>query len=367
MLTDDRRFMAAALSLGRRGLGRTAPNPSVGALVVRGGHVVGRGWTGDGGRPHGEIVALAEAGDAARGATLYVTLEPCSHHGVTPPCCEALVAAGIARLVYAAGDPNPLVAGQGADYGRAHGLEVVGGIEAAAAQHDHRGHILRMRLGRPAVTLKLAQTADGFVAGGPHDTRLAITGVATNGAVHLMRAMHDAVMVGIGTVLADDPLLNVRLPGVGATPLRVILDAGLKTPPRARVLRTAGGPVLILAGEVAIARRATAFADVQGLEIAAVPVTADGRIDLAVALAVLAGRGVTRVFSEGGPAMGSALIRAGLADDVLIVTAARPLGGAGVPTLDPDARAALDDRERYRHMPGRAIGSDRLRHYERVG
>ncbi len=368
MLTDDGRFMAAALALGRRGLGRTSPNPSVGALVVRDGVIVGRGRTGDGGRPHAEIVALAQGGEAALGATLYVTLEPCSHHGVTPPCCDAVIAAGIARLVYAAGDPNPLVAGQGAATCRARGVEVIGGVELSASERDHRGHILRMTLGRPAVTLKLAQTADGFVAGGPHDPRLAITGVATNGAVHVMRAIHDAVMVGIGTVLADDPLLTVRLPGVTATPLRVVLDAGLTIPPRSRVLQTtAAGPVLVLAGEAAIRERAPTLAGVAALEIAAVPLTSDGRIDLAGALAVLAGRGVTRVFSEGGPAIASSLIKAGLADDVLIVTAPRPLGGEGVPTLDPAARAALDDGGRYRHMPDRAIGADRLRHYERIG
>ncbi len=360
--------MAAALSLGRRGLGRTAPNPSVGALVVRDDVVVGRGWTGDGGRPHAEVVALAEAGEAARGATLYVTLEPCSHHGVTPPCCEAVVAAGIARVVYAAGDPNPVVAGQGAVICRAGGLAVISGIEAAAAERDHRGHIMRMRLGRPAVTLKLSQTVDGFVAGGPHDPRLAITGVATNGVVHVMRAMHDAVMVGIGTVLADDPLLSVRLPGMTAMPLRVVLDAGLQIPPRSRVLQTlASGPVLILAGESAVRERAMLLVGAAGVDIAPVALTADGRIDLAAALTMLAARGVTRVFSEGGPAMASSLIGARLADEVLLITAPRPLGREGVPTLDPTARAILDDRERYRHMPGRAIGPDRLQRYERVG
>ncbi len=357
--------MAAALAFGRRGLGRTAPNPSVGALVVRDGVVVGRGRTADGGRPHAEVNALAEAGAAARGATLYVTLEPCSHHGVSPPCCEAVVAAGVARVVYAASDPNPLVAGRGAAHCRDHGLAVTGGVRAEAAERDHRGHIRRMTRGRPALTLKLAQTADGFVAGGPHDPRLAITGVAANGVVHGMRAIHDAIMVGIGTVLGDDPLMTVRLPGVRARPLRVILDAGLATPPRARVALTASdAPVLVLAGEDALRERGAALAGIPGLDLAAVGLTPSGRVDLAAALALLAERGVTRVFSEGGPRIAAALIGAGLADDVFLFTAPRPLGAEGVPALDPDARAALDDPARHRHIEDRMVGPDRLTHYE---
>ncbi len=364
---DDERFMAAALAFGRRGLGRTSPNPSVGALVVRDGVVVGRGRTADGGRPHGEVIALAQAGAAARGATLYVTLEPCSHHGVSPPCCAAVVAAGITRLVYAAGDPNPLVAGRGRDYCRGHGVDVVGGVHAEAAERDHRGHIRRMTLGRPALTLKLAETADGFVAGGPHDRRLAITGVAANGVVHGMRAIHDAIMVGIGTVLGDDPLMTVRLPGVRATPLRVVLDADLRIPPRARVVLTASdAPVLVLAGEAALRERGAALAGNAGVELAAVGLTPTGRVDLGAALAALDRRGVTRVFSEGGPSVAAALIGAGLADDVLIFTAPRPLGGEGVPTLDAAARATLDDPARYRHIGHRMVGSDRLKHYESV-
>ncbi len=357
--------MSAALAFGRRGLGRTSRNPSVGALVVHEGIVVGRGRTADGGRPHGEVVALAEAGAAARGATLYVTLEPCSHHGVTPPCCEALVAAGVTRVVYAAGDPNPLVAGRGAAYCRDHGLEVVGGVCAEAAARDHRGHIRRMTRGRSALTLKLAETADGYVAGGPHDRRLAITGVAANGVVHGMRAVHDAIMVGIGTVLGDDPLMTVRLPGVSATPLRVVLDAHLRMPPRCRVLLTASdAPVLVLTGAAALRDRGGALGGIAGLELAAVPLTSAGRIDLAAALAMLGQRGSPRVFSEGGPPIAAELLGAGLAADVLIFTAPRPLGGEGIPTLSAAARATLDDPGRYRHIGSRMVGPDRLKHYE---
>ena len=354
--------MAAALAFGRRGMGRVAPNPAVGALVVKDGIIVGRGVTALGGRPHAETIALRQAGDAARGATLYVTLEPCSHHGATPPCCEAVVAAGIARLVYATGDANPFVAGRGAAYCRERGLEVVAGIGEAAAGRDHRGHILRMTDKRPMVTLKLAETADGFVAGGRHDPRLAITGIATNGLVHVMRSMHDAIMVGIGTALADDPLMTLRLPGMDAKPFRIVLDAKAQLPPNSRLAQTArDAPVLVLAG-----KGADHLAGVEGVETVVVPTDADGRLDLAAALSLLADRGITRVFSEGGPTIAARLIADGLADDVAIFTAAKPLGHPGVPTLTPDARVTLADATRYRLAEEREIGSDRLRVHERI-
>lgn len=356
----DARFMAAALALGRRGLGRTAPNPSVGALLVRDGVVVGRGCTGDGGRPHGEILALAQAGEAARGATLYVTLEPCSHQGRTPPCCEAVVAAGVARLVYAIDDPNPLVAGQGAAYCRSHGLVVDGGIGAVQARRDHRGHILRMTKGRPMVTLKLAETADGFVAGGPHDSRLAITGAAANGLVHVLRAMHDAIMVGSGTVGADDPLMTVRLPGVSARPTRIVLDGDLALSPRSRLMLTATkAPVLLVARE-----DAPAPATLSGTEILRAPTGPDGRLDLAVVLAALGARGLTRILSEGGPRVAEQLLANVLVDEVMLFTAPRPFGdGDGVPGLAPGTRAGLD--RDFKIVEDRAIGADRLRHYSR--
>ncbi len=359
----DERYMAAALALGRRGLGRTAPNPSVAALVVRDGRIVGRGRTGDGGRPHGERIALEQAGEAARGATLYVTLEPCSHHGRTPPCCEAMVAAGIARLVYTIDDPNPLVAGRGAAFCRARGLAVTGGVAAAAAARDHRGHMLRMMQARPAVTLKLAETADGYVAGGAHDPRLAITGLAANGVVHVMRAQHDAIMVGIGTVRGDDPLMTVRLPGQAARPVRVVLDPRLTIAPRTRLVQTAAlAPVLVLAGEDAMAGQGAA--GIEGIDVAGVPLDARGHLDLGAALRLLAARGLTRIFCEGGPTVAAALIGQGLADEVAIFTAPRPLGVEGVATLDSAARDVLE--RDYRRVGDRRVGADRLRQWERL-
>ena len=354
----DMRFMAAALALGRRGFGRTVPNPSVGALVVRDGVIVGRGCTGDGGRPHGEVHALAQAGEAARGATLYVTLEPCSHHGRTAPCCEAIVAAGIERLVYAIDDPNPLVSGQGAAYCRAHGLAVDSGIGAAEARRDHRGHVRRMTAQRPMVTLKLAETADGFVAGGPHDPRLAITGAAANGVVHVLRAMHDAIMVGIGTVVADDPLMTVRLPGISSRPMRIVLDGDLAVSTRSRLLSTATeAPILLVAREGALRREALSGADILYMSAGD-----NGRLELADVLASLATRGVTRLLSEGGPRVAEQLLRGKLVDEVLLFTAPRPFcGDDGVTGLEPGTRMIIE--RDFTLIGDRMVGADRLRHY----
>ena len=224
----DQRFMQLALALGRRGLGRTWPNPAVGAVVVKDGVIVGRGWTQPGGRPHAEPEALRRAGEAARGATLYVTLEPCSHFGKSPPCVDAVIAAGIARVVSAIEDPNPEVAGQGHAKLRAAGITVDVGLGAAEAAHDHAGHFRRIRDKRPHVILKLAVSADDKIGAAGHKP-VAITGEAAKTRVHLLRAQCDAILVGIGTVLADDPLLTCRLPGMEArSPVRVVLDRALR-------------------------------------------------------------------------------------------------------------------------------------------
>jgi diaminohydroxyphosphoribosylaminopyrimidine deaminase/5-amino-6-(5-phosphoribosylamino)uracil reductase len=222
--------MALALAVGRRGLGRTRPNPAVGAVVVREGVIVGRGWTQPGGRPHAEVEALRRAGEAARGATLYVTLEPCSHHGQSPPCADAVIAAGIRRVVSALEDPNPEVAGRGHTRLREAGIAVEVGEGVAAARRDHAGHLRRMRDGRPHVTLKLAVSADGK-AGLAGRRPVALTGEAARAGVHMLRATQDAILVGIGTALADDPALTCRLPGMAArSPVRVVLDSELRLP-----------------------------------------------------------------------------------------------------------------------------------------
>jgi len=366
-IDDDARYMDAAIALARRGLGATAPNPAVGALVVREGVIVGRGATRPGGRPHAETEALNAAGEAARGATLYVTLEPCSHYGVTPPCARAVVDAGVARVVSALEDPDPRVAGRGHAILREAGVAVRVGVGAAAAQRANLGHILRVSAGRPMVTLKLAETADGYAAGGPHDPRLMITGLAANNRVQMMRASHDAIMVGIGTALADDPLMTVRLPGLEARkPLRVVLDAGLRLPLRSRLAATArDAPVLVVCATDAPQAAERALAEA-GVHVARSARGADGALDLNAALALLAARGITRVFSEGGPGVAARLIAQDLADDVALFTAPKPLGREGVASLAPPARARLSDGAHYRLTQDASAGADRLRLWERV-
>src|SRR5213595_3093226 len=235
----DQRFMQLALALGRRGLGRTWPNPAVGAVVVKNGVIIGRGWTQPGGRPHAEPEALKRAGEAARGATLYVTLEPCSHIGKSPPCADAIIAAGIARVVSAIEDPNPEVAGQGHAKLRAAGITVDIGLGAAEAARDHAGHFRRVRDRRPHVILKLAVTSDGKI-GAAGRKPVAISGEAAKARVHLLRAQCDAILVGIGTVQSDDPLLSCRLPGMAAqSPVRVVLDRALRISGTSKLVHSA--------------------------------------------------------------------------------------------------------------------------------
>ena len=363
---DDPRFMAAALALARRNLGTVAPNPAVGALLVRDGVILGAGATQPGGRPHAETEALAQAGAAARGATLYVTLEPCSHHGRTPPCAEALVAAGVARVVSATEDPDPRVAGRGHALLRLAGIAVEVGLRAAEARQINLGHILRVTAGRPAVTLKLAATADGYAAGTAHDPRLAITGAPANAFVHLQRALHDAIMIGSGTARTDDPLVTVRLPGVERRPLRVVLDSNLSLSPRSRLVQTVGEcPLLVIAGSGAPRQRQAALAEA-GVEVATVRRDRFARLDLGAALAALGVRGVTRVFSEGGPSVAAALIASGLADEVLLLTAPKPLGFEGTPALSPAARETLADAALYRSEAPGFVGADALTRYRRI-
>jgi diaminohydroxyphosphoribosylaminopyrimidine deaminase / 5-amino-6-(5-phosphoribosylamino)uracil reductase len=359
--------MAAALAFGRRNLGACAPNPSVGALIVRDGILVGRGVTSPGGRPHAERNAIDQAGPSAAGATLYVTLEPCFHQGRAPPCAQAIVAAGIARVVSAMEDPDERVAGRGHRLLREAGVEVLVGIGARQARRDHLGHILRVAQGRPMVTLKLARTADGYAAGGENDARLAITGQAANLRVQVLRSMHDAIMIGVGTALDDDPLLTVRLPGARAIkPLRVVLDARLRLSPRSRLGATAREfPTLAIATGAASPARARALEEA-GVGVERVAGDDEGHVDLLSALRALARRGVARVLSEGGPAVGSALIARGLADEVILFTARKPLGRPGLPALDGAALSALEDGARYSEAEIGRFGGDEMRRFERL-
>ena len=337
-MSRDANFMRLALALGRRNLGRTWPNPSVGAVLVApdSDTILASAVTAPGGRPHAETQAIALAGAAARGATLYVTLEPCSHHGRTPPCSEAIIAAGIGRVVSALEDPDPRVAGRGHGLLRAAGIIVETGLCREEAARDHRGHVTRVTLGRPMLHLKLARTSDGFAAGAGTE-RLRITGPVADGAVHLWRAHADAILVGIGTARADDPSLTVRLPGLASrSPLRIVLDSALHLSPASVLARTARDvPVLVLTTRSAPAHARRALESL-GVEVVPVAGSADGRIDLPAALGSLGERGLTRLCSEGGPRLAEALAQADLIDAVTLFTGPDPAGPqGGLPAIGP--------------------------------
>ncbi|RAH98743.1 bifunctional diaminohydroxyphosphoribosylaminopyrimidine deaminase/5-amino-6-(5-phosphoribosylamino)uracil reductase RibD [Acuticoccus sediminis] len=365
---SDQSWMAAALALGRQGNGRTAPNPSVGAVIVKDGVVVGLGRTADSGRPHAEVVALRQAGDAARGATVYCTLEPCSHFGKSPPCADALIAAGIARAVVAIEDPNPEVAGRGTSRLRAAGIDVDVGLGAAQATRDMAGHLTRMRLGRPYVTLKLAVSADGAI-GRLGAGQVAVTGPLTRRFVHVMRAEHDAIAVGSGTVLADDPALTCRLPGMaGLSPQRVVFDTEARTPPTAAIFAgpaktfgTVAGPTILAAPDVDAGR--VAALEAAGATVVAVPRGADRRIDPAAALATLAAAGVTRLMVEGGAALAEALWAADLIDEVVWIEGPHALGGDLVRPFGGEGRSRLAQRFALGHVS--PVGDDRWLHWLR--
>jgi diaminohydroxyphosphoribosylaminopyrimidine deaminase / 5-amino-6-(5-phosphoribosylamino)uracil reductase len=365
---QDEGFMALALALGRRGLGRTWPNPAVGAVLVReeadGPVIVGRGWTQAGGRPHAETEALGRAGPAARGATLYVSLEPCSHHGKTPPCADAVAAAGVARVVSALEDPNPKVAGEGHARLRARAIAVDVGIGAAEAKRVHAGHIRRMRDGRPHVLLKLAVSADdktGLSGRRP----AAITGEPARDRVHLMRAESDAVLVGIGTALADDPLLTCRLAGMAArSPVRIVLDSRLRLPPDGRLARGARDvPVWVIASVTAPSAAARRLEE-QGVEV--LRLEAGGAVDLAAALKMLAARGITRLLAEAGPILAASLIEADLVDEVALFRSQASLGADGIDALEGMSLGALVRSPRLRSTRVEMVGADSVEFFERA-
>jgi diaminohydroxyphosphoribosylaminopyrimidine deaminase / 5-amino-6-(5-phosphoribosylamino)uracil reductase len=362
--------MALALALGRRGLGNTWPNPAVGAVVVcqDGEHdgepvIVGRGWTQPGGRPHAETEALRRAGPAARGATLYATLEPCSHHGKTPPCTDAIIAAGISRVVSAIEDPNARVAGRGHALLRAAGVAVDIGLGAAEARRVHAGHIRAICDHRPHVTLKLAVSADGK-AGLAGRKPAPITGELARARVHLMRAMNDAILVGIGTVLADDPQLTCRLPGMAVrSPLRVVVDTGLRLPATSALVRSARQtPVWVMAGTDAPAEAAAVLRQ-QGVEVFRLP-AAGGRLDIAAVLALLVERGITRLMVEGGPTVAAAFVRAGPVDECALLRSRTAIGPDGIDPLDGLPLEALTSSPRLRTRGIEAIGQDTIETFE---
>lgn len=361
----DRRFMQLALTLGRRGLGRTAPNPAVGAVIVKDDVIVGRGWTQPGGRPHAEPEALARAGEAARGATLYVTLEPCSHVGKSPPCADAIIAAGISRVVSAIEDPNPQVAGQGHAKLRAAGIVVDVGLCADEAARDHAGHFRRVRDARPHVILKLAVSPDdkiGAAGGKP----VAITGEAARARVHLLRAQSDAVLIGIGTALADDPLLTCRLPGMAKrSPVRVVLDRALRLPGDGRLVHSAREvPLWVLASETAEAP-AAAKLGAAGAQIVRVRTGANG-LDLPDVLRTLSDKGITRLMVEGGAQVAASFVGAGLVDEVWLLRGPNEIGADGVAALGALPLGAIARSSSFRLRDSEKLENDTLTIYERV-
>lgn len=364
--SHDHRFMQLALALGRRGQGRTWPNPAVGAVVVKDGIILGRGWTQPGGRPHAEPVALQRAGEAAKGATLYVTLEPCSHHGKSPPCADAIVVAGIARVVSAIEDPNPEVAGQGHARLREAGIQVDIGLCRMEAARAHAGHFLRVREQRPYVTLKLAVSADGKIAAAGRK-QVAITGENANARVHLLRAQNDAILIGIGTAMADDPLLTCRLPGMERrSPVRVVLDRALRLSGNSRLIHSARqAPLWLVASETAEAAAATKLG-AAGAHVFHLP-TDDHRpgLDLQAVLHTLSAQGITLLLVEGGARVASSFLKAGLVDEFWLFQGTKDVGNDGLPALEgQELKTAIASG--WRADETKMFGDDRLTVYRRV-
>jgi diaminohydroxyphosphoribosylaminopyrimidine deaminase/5-amino-6-(5-phosphoribosylamino)uracil reductase len=364
-MPPDASHMRAALALAARGLGECWPNPSVGCVIVSHGRVVGRGRTAPGGRPHAETQALAAAGPAARGATAYVTLEPCNHTGQTPPCTEALIAAGIARVVVAIPDPDPRVDGGGLARLRAAGIEVETGVLDSEAQQVTEGFLRRIRDARPMVTLKLASTLDGRIATHAGESQW-ITAPLSRRAAHALRADHDAILIGAGTAAADNPLLTCRLPGARTRPLvRIIADSHLRTPLTSAILATAHDhPAWFLTRLGCDPGRIRAV-ETCGAEVMACAPGPAG-IDLADALTRLAQRGITRLLVEGGAHIAAALLRDDLADHIAWFHAPAILGGDGLPAIRRFGVPSLAQMPRFRRRETRSLGTDMLTLLERA-
>lgn len=358
----DRRYMALALRLGRRVLGATAENPAVGCIVVDSdkGLIVSRGWTGIGGRPHAEQIALERAGDDARGKTVYVSLEPCAHHGRTPPCTEGLVAARVRRVVTAMEDPDPRVSGRGHDMLRQSGIMVDVGVGADEAAYDLSGFLSRMRRGRPHVTIKLAMSTDGKIAARPGE-RTAITGPQAQARSHLMRAQADAIMVGRRTIEIDDPLLTCRLPGLERrSPVRVVLSTDGSIPNKARMLATAMDVPVVILSAAAPDRSFSPLHGQPGVTVIGCGAGPDGRTDLLVGLRALGALGINRILVEGGAQVAARLVAEDLADEVAFFTAPDLLGECGVEALAATPLDAITSSGRFTLVEEDVFGIDRL-------
>lgn len=361
---DGRRYMAAALVLARRGLGQVWPNPAVGCVLIKGGRVLSRGWTQPGGRPHAEREALARAGAGARGATAYVSLEPCAHEGETGSCAKALVRAGVAAVVAAVSDPDPRTSGRGLAILREAGISVRTGVLESRAQALNQGFFFKICEQRPLVTLKMAMSLDGKIATASRHSRW-ITGDAARRHGHMLRARHDAILVGHRTAEADDPDLRCRLAGLeGRSPVRVVLSTHAKLAPDSRMVTTSeAAPVWLVS-----AQNAPAGALPCGVEVLRVA-SADGRPDPGAALQALAARGVTRLLIEGGAETAAAFLRRGLVDRICCYRAGLAIGGDGLSALGSLGSlglSALDGAPRFHRRSVRTLGADLLEVYDSI-
>ena len=357
--SDDRRFMRMALALGERGLGRVWPNPSVGCVLVKDGAVVGRGWTQPPPGNHGEIEALNRAGERALGATAYVTLEPCCHYGRTPPCTMALIHAGIRRVVVALADPFPRVDGRGIEQLRQSGIRVDIGILLEEAEAQHAGFLTKVRHNRPMVTMKLATSLDGRIATASGESKW-ITGAEARARGHQLRASHDAILVGANTARMDDPDLTCRLPGMGQrSPVRVVISRDGSLPLTSRLATTARDQPTWMV--VASTTPDQALADHEAAGIEVMPVEQDGDeggLELQLALAVLAERGITRLLVEGGGKLAASLLKSKLVDRLVWFQAPLLLGGGGRPAISEISLERLAEAPLFERIATEVLASD---------
>jgi diaminohydroxyphosphoribosylaminopyrimidine deaminase/5-amino-6-(5-phosphoribosylamino)uracil reductase len=369
MPTSDEIFMRGAFALARRALGQTWPNPAVGSVVVRPDgipEVIARGATMPGGRPHAERVALEMAGDRSRGCTLYVTLEPCAHHGETPPCVDAIMDTGIGRVVCSAHDPDPRVAGAGIARLREAGIEVVEGVLEEEGARLSLGHALRVTRNRPLVQLKLAVGSDGLVPRGT-GTPVWVTGEEARGHGHLLRARADAILVGRGTVAADNPALTCRLPGMlDRSPVRVVLDSKPELSVKARLLSDLAHAPVWLFCTVAGDGKAVARLEAAGVEVIEMAGGRDGGIDPLAILTELAQRGITRLLIEGGPSVAGSFWNADLVDEIYIYQGPEPAGSDGLKALSPGGLEVIVESDVFTVGETRTLGRDRLTVYHRM-
>ena len=352
---DDEYYMRLALELAARARGQTGVNPVVGCVIVKGGRIVGLGSHLRRGGAHAEIHALHMAGEEARGATVYVTLEPCSHHGLTPPCADRLIEAGVARVVAAAADPNPKVSGTGLAKLRAAGIETAVGVLEAESRRLNEAFEKYIRTGLPFVTLKAAATMDGRLSAASGDSRW-VTGGASREAVHTLRHRHDAIMIGAGTALRDDPSLTTRTPVPGLNPVRIVVDSGLRLPLRLKLFTDGQAPTIVLAARDADEGRKRAL-EAAGVEVIGCEIR-DGRIDLRDAMRKLGGRGIGSVLLEGGGRLNGAMLAAGLVDKIAVFYAPKIVGSAGTPLFDWPGAGRMAEAVRLERIEIERYGED---------